>query len=116
MISLFSQGQMTIFVNVQDSNEAPRFEEQDYNVTVNAKVSANQTLLQVKAIDVDSGENGQLSYRIQNDLTNQFLIDDKNGKLFVKSNVSFCFNFFHKTTIFRLIFCIAIDPMAKMFV
>lgn len=116
MISLFSQGQMTIFVNVQDSNEAPRFEEQDYNVTVNAKVSANQTLLQVKAIDVDSGENGQLSYRIQNDLTNQFLIDDKNGKLFVKSNVSFCFNFFHNTTIFRSIFCIAIDPMAKMFV
>jgi hypothetical protein len=100
---------MTIFVNVQDTNEAPRFEERDYNVTVNAKVPAHQALLQVKATDVDSDQNGKISYQIQSDPTKQFFIDSESGEIFVNSEVSFDFLFARIITFLGRLF--ALQPI-----
>lgn len=86
--NIYRKGQITINISVQDSNEAPQFEDQNFNVSTIARPAPNLPLLKVKAVDLDTGYNGQIYYQIQTDPTSQFVIDKESGEIYVKPEVS----------------------------
>lgn len=78
---------MTIFVHVQDSNEPPKFDADNSNITTNVKSDSRQSLFKVHATDPDGGNNGALYYRIRSDPASQFKINEENGEVSIKEGV-----------------------------
>lgn len=75
-------GQLTVFVNVQDTNDnSPAFTASHYNVTVPENLPEGSVITTVTASDLDAGANAELMYRIGSDRSNQFRIDSISGQL-----------------------------------
>ncbi|XP_045480676.1 protein dachsous isoform X2 [Harmonia axyridis] len=56
---------LTVFVDVQDFNDNPPvFERHDYVVQVSEGLPVNSQILQVVAVDLDTGNNARLTYRL----------------------------------------------------
>ncbi|XP_053960463.1 protein dachsous [Anastrepha ludens] len=56
---------LTILVEVQDVNDnAPMFERSEYSVKVLESLPINSQILQVTAIDLDTGNNARITYRL----------------------------------------------------
>ncbi|XP_023314181.1 fat-like cadherin-related tumor suppressor homolog isoform X1 [Trichogramma pretiosum] len=75
----------TVNITVLDSNDnAPIFSQSSYRGSVNEAASLGEAVVQVSAIDLDSNENGQVSYTIERgDRQKQFAIDPKTGLITV---------------------------------
>ncbi|XP_053692497.1 protein dachsous [Sabethes cyaneus] len=59
---------LTILVEVQDVNDnAPVFEKHEYLIKVLESTPSNSQILQVSAVDADTGNNARLTYRILGD-------------------------------------------------
>lgn len=69
---------LTILVEVQDVNDNPPvFERNEYIVKVLESVSVNSQILQISAVDLDTGNNARLTYRI---LDNDSILLKENNK------------------------------------
>ncbi|KAK9891679.1 hypothetical protein WA026_015647 [Henosepilachna vigintioctopunctata] len=56
---------LTIFVDVQDFNDNPPvFERNEYDIQVSESLPVNSQILQVVAVDLDTGNNARLTYRL----------------------------------------------------
>ncbi|XP_077182634.1 protocadherin Fat 2 isoform X2 [Paroedura picta] len=71
---------VTITVDIIDcNNHAPRFTQSSYHGSFDENLPAGTSVLSVKAIDNDSGENGFVTYSIANQRTVPFVIDPFSG-------------------------------------
>lgn len=69
---------LTILVEVQDVNDNPPvFERSEYVVKVLESVAVNSQILQISAVDLDTGNNARLTYRI---LDNDSFVLTENNK------------------------------------
>ncbi|GMR42912.1 hypothetical protein PMAYCL1PPCAC_13107, partial [Pristionchus mayeri] len=77
--------QLTVRVLVKDVNDnAPKFTQTNYSLTVNVNVSSQVPLLNLTATDLDEGLNARVSYRLANvrsDHSSLFFLH-RNGSLF----------------------------------
>uniref|UniRef100_A0A336LSR0 CSON015170 protein n=1 Tax=Culicoides sonorensis TaxID=179676 RepID=A0A336LSR0_CULSO len=100
---------LTVFVDVQDVNDnKPMFKRSQYYVNVSEETSINSRILQVEAIDYDTGNNARITYRIDNVKTKQKSIENNllfgifpnNGWLYLKGTLDreFC-DFFNITVL-----------------
>ncbi|XP_055386024.1 protein dachsous [Condylostylus longicornis] len=56
---------LTVLIEVQDVNDnAPQFEKNEYSIRVLESMPINSQILQVSAIDLDTGNNARLTYKI----------------------------------------------------
>ncbi|XP_078078835.1 protocadherin-16-like [Mustelus asterias] len=75
---------------VEDVNDNPPVFVQDlYQVSVSEFVSSSSSIVTVTATDRDSGENGQILYRLLSPTNGAFSIDPHNGTLFTVRGVDF---------------------------
>ncbi|ESP01804.1 hypothetical protein LOTGIDRAFT_139015 [Lottia gigantea] len=86
------QGVMTVNVTITDVNDnVPKFKKDNYSVSVDENVTQNSVIIQVQAVDRDSGENGQISYKLSSHqdtkITTLFKIDPESGDISVKSDL-----------------------------
>ncbi|ESP01805.1 hypothetical protein LOTGIDRAFT_139034 [Lottia gigantea] len=86
------QGVLNVIVTVTDVNDnLPKFSKEKYSVNVDENVPANSVIVNIHATDKDSGENGELSYKLsshQNEkVKNLFQIDPTTGNLTVKGDL-----------------------------
>ncbi|XP_033823988.1 protocadherin Fat 1a isoform X1 [Periophthalmus magnuspinnatus] len=66
----------TVIVDVIDvNNNAPEFQQTSYKASVDENVAAGTSVLSVRAIDLDKGENGYVTYSITNLTPQPFVID-----------------------------------------
>ena len=74
-------GSMLLTVNVLDINDnAPVFVKEEYEARINETAATGSFVTQVKARDVDAGENRRLSYLLaQSTVSDQFNIDEETG-------------------------------------
>ncbi|XP_046748553.1 fat-like cadherin-related tumor suppressor homolog isoform X2 [Diprion similis] len=75
----------TVNITVTDSNDnAPIFSQVSYSARIREDAKIGDKILQISANDLDSGENGNVSYSIQRgDRQKQFAIDEKSGYISV---------------------------------
>uniref|UniRef100_A0A1I7VWJ7 Cadherin n=1 Tax=Loa loa TaxID=7209 RepID=A0A1I7VWJ7_LOALO len=74
-------------INLLDVNDnAPVFEQEFFNVTIMENITIPSNILQIRATDSDSGQNGKVHYSIVASSVNGFSIDYENGwiKLYQK--------------------------------
>ncbi|XP_044255905.1 protein dachsous [Tribolium madens] len=87
------RGEMTVNITIQDVNDnQPIFNQSRYIATIPENATVGTTVLQVFAIDKDSGENGQIEYSInrrQSDRDNMFRIDPTTGLIVVNKPLDF---------------------------
>lgn len=78
-------GSMVVNVAVTDINDnEPVFDQSEYTKTVEEGTKLGVTVLTVHASDLDIGENGRVSYRIQEGFTvNDFALDSTTGDITV---------------------------------
>uniref|UniRef100_A0A1I8PJD7 Cadherin-related tumor suppressor n=1 Tax=Stomoxys calcitrans TaxID=35570 RepID=A0A1I8PJD7_STOCA len=70
-------------INVTDANDnAPVMEKLIYNSQIMEEEAPPQTIVKIKAHDRDSGDNGEISYRLLNDYDGIFEIDSDSGEIF----------------------------------
>jgi len=79
-----------VYIFVQDSNDhKPRFQQQhSYNISIPTNIENHQEIVQIEAVDLDSGANGLITYRLTN-FTDFFFIELQNGIVGVKNNTLF---------------------------
>uniref|UniRef100_A0A3B1ITV3 FAT atypical cadherin 1a n=1 Tax=Astyanax mexicanus TaxID=7994 RepID=A0A3B1ITV3_ASTMX len=69
-----------VIIDVIDvNNNAPEFEQSSYKVSVDENMPAGTSVVTVKATDLDSGENGYVTYSIANVNPQPFVIDYFSG-------------------------------------
>ena len=79
-----------IHVNVLDVNDnSPIFEKDLYKVELLENITRGQTVILLKATDLDEGNNGKISYKIVNDFGGKFRIDSTSGRLSVASGLDY---------------------------
>ena len=88
--SLSSNG--TLVINVTDSNDnAPVFSQFIFNIFVQENTTVNGTAFRVEAFDIDSGDNGRLTYDIlstlPSDCNTRFQIDAPSGEVILNEAV-----------------------------
>lgn len=87
------RGEMTVNITIQDVNDnQPNFNQSRYFATVPENATVGTTVLQVFAIDSDSGDNGQVEYSInrrQSDKDSMFKIDSTTGLIAVNKPLDF---------------------------
>ncbi|CAD5114473.1 unnamed protein product [Dimorphilus gyrociliatus] len=73
-----------ISVDVLDVNDcSPKFEKDFYKKTIDESIPIGMTILTVKAIDKDEGENGTVNYRLTGEGSHYFSID-KSGRIMTR--------------------------------
>lgn len=77
---------LTLNVEVQDVNDnPPAFEKDEYRVNVPESMAVNSQFLQVNALDLDTGNNARLTYRVKEEaLADLFGIFPNSGSLYLK--------------------------------
>jgi len=76
-----------VVVKLTDVNDlSPVFEKSVYEVSVSENVTPNETFFTVTARDADAGDNGIVTYSIEN-FSNLFHIDSMSGELSTLSNL-----------------------------
>lgn len=80
---------MTLLVNIQDANDnAPMFEQQLFRFELPESAEVGEQFGQVSALDMDSGENGRVSFSlIDSDFATKFRIFPNDGHIYLKSKV-----------------------------
>ncbi|XP_074037726.1 dachsous cadherin-related 1 isoform X2 [Leptinotarsa decemlineata] len=86
---------LTVFVEVQDVNDNPPvFERNEYSLSVLESLPANTQILQLTAVDADTGNNARITYRllssnVSDDSDNQeiFGIFPNSGWLYLRGNL-----------------------------
>ena len=80
---------LTLNVEVQDVNDnRPTFDKEEYSVNVLESLPVNSQFLQVNAVDLDTGNNARLTYRVKEDsLADLFGIFPNSGSLYLKKNL-----------------------------
>ena len=79
-----------IHINVLDVNDnSPVFEKDQYGVELLENITGGQTVVLLKATDLDEGDNGKVRYKIVNDFGGKFRIDSKSGRLSVVSELDY---------------------------
>ena len=79
-----------VHINVLDVNDnSPNFENNSYKVTLPENITSGQTVVLLKATDLDDGDNGRVGYQLVNDFGGKFRIDSKSGRLSVASALDY---------------------------
>lgn len=79
----------TVYLNVQDINDNdPVFYPQRYFETINIDALPGTSVLQVKAYDLDEGENARLTYKLESGGDGYFEIEQWTGNLVLKKDIS----------------------------
>jgi protocadherin-16/23 len=80
---------LTLNIEVQDVNDnPPTFEKDEYQVNVAESLAVNSQFLQVNAIDLDTGNNARLTYRVKEEaLADVFGIFPNSGSLYLKKSL-----------------------------
>ncbi|CAJ0580963.1 unnamed protein product, partial [Mesorhabditis spiculigera] len=90
----------TVILRVSDVNDnAPIFENATYEVEVFEHAPAKTHLIQVKAVDFDSEENGRVEYRLDQSV-DAFGIDPRGGTLFTKKDLDREVKMEHNLTVY----------------
>ncbi|TRY65999.1 hypothetical protein DNTS_003779, partial [Danionella cerebrum] len=83
------QSRANLTIVVEDVNDnSPVFSLDLYEVTLAEHSPAGSSVITVTATDMDSGENGRITYRVVS-TKDMFHIDSNNGTLFIKQMVEF---------------------------
>ncbi|XP_029369149.1 protocadherin alpha-8-like [Echeneis naucrates] len=95
-------GTLNITVRVLDSNDNhPVFSQEVYTVTISENVSAETSVITVKATDADEGINGDVEYFFGGEpeakIYNTFILDRDTGNIRVKGEIDF-----EKLDVFKL--------------
>lgn len=77
-------GSLNVVVRVTDANDnAPVFESELYEATIREDLAAGSTVAQVRAVDADTGDNGEVRYRFGRRSTEMygsiFAVDETTG-------------------------------------
>nr|XP_039265780.1 protein dachsous-like [Styela clava] len=81
-----------IFLNIEDDNDnAPVFKQQSYQATLNELSPVNTTVTQVHADDIDSNNNGLITYTLIDTLPSKamFVVDKYSGMIYTNMTESF---------------------------
>ncbi|XP_020624198.1 LOW QUALITY PROTEIN: protocadherin Fat 3-like [Orbicella faveolata] len=79
-----------VYINVLDVNDnLPIFKNDSYEVTLPENITIGQTVVFLKATDLDDGDNGRVRYQLVNDFGGKFRIDSKSGRLSVASALDY---------------------------
>lgn len=80
---------LTLNIEVQDVNDnPPTFDKEEYQVNVVESLAVNSQFLQVNAVDLDTGNNARLTYRIKEEsLADLFGIFPNSGSLYLKKSL-----------------------------
>lgn len=79
-----------IHINVLDVNDnSPVFEKDLYEVELFENITRGQTVVLLKATDLDEGNNGKVRYKVVNNFGGKFRIDSKSGRLSVASELDY---------------------------
>lgn len=74
---------LKLLLNVTDANDnAPVMNNALYNASVLEEEAPPQLVVKIAATDVDSGENGQVTYRLVDDFDGSFEIDSESGEIY----------------------------------
>lgn len=75
----------TLNISISDSNDnAPIFTQNSYSARIREDAQIGDKIIQLRANDLDSGDNGRISYRIERgDRLNQFAIEESTGYISV---------------------------------
>jgi hypothetical protein len=77
-----------LIINLLDNNDnAPKFDKDIYYVDIQENNFINTTLLQIFANDSDIGNNGRVTYEINNEKLNYIWIDNQTG--IIRTNIQF---------------------------
>ncbi|XP_017121894.1 fat-like cadherin-related tumor suppressor homolog isoform X1 [Drosophila elegans] len=78
----------SVYISVLDVNDnCPLFVNMPYYATVSIDDPRGTIIMQVKAIDLDSGENGEVRYELKKGNGELFKLDRKSGELSIKQHV-----------------------------
>lgn len=80
---------LTLNIEVQDVNDNPPiFDKEEYQVNVLESLPVNSQFLQVSAVDLDTGNNARLTYRVKEEnLADIFGIFPNSGSLYLKKSL-----------------------------
>lgn len=79
-----------VHIKVLDVNDnSPIFKNDSYEVTLPEDITSGQTVVLLKATDLDDGDNGRVGYQLVNDFGGKFRIDSKSGRLSVASALDY---------------------------
>lgn len=79
---------LQISINVTDSNDNPPIMNSAlYNASVLEEEAPPQLVVKVSATDADSGENGQVSYRLIDDFEGSFEMDYQSGEIYTSARL-----------------------------
>ena len=70
---------ISLFFMTDVNDNAPEFQSDPYDIQVSEAIEINTNIIQVKAIDPDFGNNGEVRYSIKEDSHHFFSIDPRSG-------------------------------------
>lgn len=77
-----------VYISILDINDnCPVFVNMPYYASVSVGFIKGTVIMQVKAIDLDSGENGEVRYELRKGSGELFKIDRKTGELSIKQSI-----------------------------
>lgn len=96
-------GSVTVTITVTDINEhAPEFTKSLYNITIEEDTEADTVILTLNATDLDSGNNGRVSYRIYEhqadavEILHSFMVEPSTGQVKLKQPLVYQQGHFYK--------------------
>lgn len=79
---------LQLIINVTDSNDnAPVMSNALYNASILEEETPPQLVVKVSATDADSGQNGQVMFRLQDDFEGTFEIDPESGEIYTNTRL-----------------------------
>ena len=87
-------GTLTVYVHVLDANDnVPKFVQDSYSSVIDENVAVNSTVALVYAKDLDSGDNGKVSYKFKDNVADKvnhlFHINDTTGEITVAGVIDY---------------------------
>lgn len=80
---------VTVIVTVTDINDVtPTFDYSTFSTDVCIDTFKGEVVLQIVAVDTDSGANGEVEYSVTSDISNLFTLDESNGMLSLAVDLS----------------------------
>ena len=80
------KGFLTLNVDILDINDNPPvFADNEYKVSVNDSVDVGTSLVQTVATDADEGKNGRISYKMPDEFSTHFDLDEATGWIRTRS-------------------------------
>ena len=101
-LGITGMSEALLVVDLQDADDfRPQFQIKKFNFTVfeNFPVGINETLVRIFAVDEDTGENGQLSYSLQNFPAYPFSISNTTGHLYLTQPLNRSVSISHDITV-----------------